>query len=83
MTAPALVKQADLKRMAEIAKQQGVRIEIEIDGKIIRVAPDIPTIHSSDRVETSLPTGSNALSEWRKLNESRFSGRSLRQEKAR
>lgn len=83
MTAPALVKSADLKRMAEIAKQQGVRVEIEIDGKIIRVAPDIPTIHSSEGLEPSLPTGSNALSEWRKLNESRFGGRSLRQEKAR
>jgi hypothetical protein len=83
MTAPALVKSADLKRMADIALEKGVRVEIEVDGKIIRVAPDIPTIHSSDRVETSLPTGSNALSEWRKLNEGRFSGRSLRQEKAR
>lgn len=50
MTAPALVKQADLKRMAEIAKQQGVRVEIEIDGKIIRVAPDIPTNHSGQKV---------------------------------
>lgn len=83
MTAPALVKSADLKRMADIALEKGVRVEIEVDGKIIRVAPDIPTIHSSDRVETSLPTGSNALSEWRKLNESRFGGRSLRQEKSR
>lgn len=46
MTTPALIKQADLKRMAEIAKTQGVRVEIEIDGKLIRVAPDIPVNHS-------------------------------------
>lgn len=46
MTTPALVKSADLKRMAAIAKRDGVRVEIEVDGKIIRVAPDIPAIHS-------------------------------------
>lgn len=42
MTANALVKEADLKRMAKVAKQTG----IEIAGMIIRVAPDIPAIHS-------------------------------------
>lgn len=46
MTAPALVKSADLKRMADIALEKGVRVEVEVDGKIIRVAPDIPAIHS-------------------------------------
>lgn len=46
MTTPALVKSADLKRMAAIAKRDGVRVEIEVDGKIIRVAPDIPTVHN-------------------------------------
>lgn len=44
MTTPALVKSADLKRMAAIAKRDGVRVEIEVAGKIIRVAPDIPVI---------------------------------------
>ncbi|WP_440410513.1 hypothetical protein [Neorhizobium petrolearium] len=51
MTTPAPVKSADLKRMAAIAKRGGVRVEIEVDGKIIRVAPDIPTIHSQRPVE--------------------------------
>lgn len=46
MTAKAIVHAADLKRMAVVAKREGVRVEIEIDGKIIRVAPDIPAIHS-------------------------------------
>jgi hypothetical protein len=45
MTASALVKQSDLKRMASIAKSEGVRVEIEVNGKIIRVTPDIPDIH--------------------------------------
>jgi len=51
MTASALVKQSDLKRMAAIAKQQGVRVEIEVNGKIIRVSPDIPAINSEKPVE--------------------------------
>lgn len=50
MTATALVKQSDLKRMATIAKSEGVRVEIEVNGKIIRVAPDIPTINSEGPV---------------------------------
>jgi hypothetical protein len=51
VTTPALVKSADLKRMAAIAKRDGVRVEIEINGKIIRVAPDIPAIHTHRSVE--------------------------------
>lgn len=51
MTTPALIKQADLKRMAEIAKTQGVRVEFEVDGKIFRVAPDIPVNHSREEIE--------------------------------
>lgn len=46
MTASAIVKEADLKRMAKVAKQTGMKIEIEIAGMIIRVSPDIPAIHS-------------------------------------
>lgn len=48
MTRSALVKQADLNRMATIAKKRGVRVEIEVDGKLIRVAPDIPDTHKDD-----------------------------------
>ncbi|NTI80372.1 hypothetical protein [Rhizobium rhizogenes] len=51
MTASALVKQSDLKRMAQIAKSEGVRVEIEVNGKIIRVSPDIPVIHKPRKVE--------------------------------
>ncbi len=50
MTTPALIKQADLKRMADIALAKGVRVEVEIDGRIIRVAPDIPAIHRPEPV---------------------------------
>lgn len=48
MTAPASIKQSDLKRMAEVAKSKGVRVEMEVDGRIFRVSPDIPDNHSAD-----------------------------------
>lgn len=51
MTSPALVRSADLKRMASIAKAEGVRVEIEIDGKIVRVSPNIPDDHRQKKVE--------------------------------
>lgn len=83
MTAPALVKQSELKRMAAIAKSEGVTVSINIDGKIVTVSPAIPAIHSTEGVEPSVPTGGNALSEWRRLNEGRFGGRPSRQKAAR
>lgn len=46
MTASALVKQSDLKRMAAIAKSQGVTVWIEVNGKRVGVSPDIQDIHS-------------------------------------
>lgn len=42
MTVPALVKQSELKRMAAIAKSEGVPVELEVEGRIYRVLPDIP-----------------------------------------
>lgn len=42
MTAPARVRQSDLRRLAAVAKRDGVRVEIEINGMIIRVSPDHP-----------------------------------------
>jgi len=48
MTASALVKQSDLKRMATIAKEQGVTVWIEIDGKRVGVSPDIHDNHKEE-----------------------------------
>ncbi len=39
MTAPALVKQADLKRAAEVANGSGCKIEIKIGEAVITVIP--------------------------------------------
>ncbi|MGE7367929.1 hypothetical protein ACQKKX_02510 [Neorhizobium sp. NPDC001467] len=41
MTTKAIIKTSDLMRMAMVAKKTGMRVEIEIDGTIIRVAPDV------------------------------------------
>jgi hypothetical protein len=37
--------------MAKIAKETGVRIEVEVDGKLIRVAPDDP-VHPGTKEQT-------------------------------
>jgi hypothetical protein len=47
MTRAALVKESDLHRMAKIAKRDGVRVEVEVNGKIVRVSPDIPDNHKT------------------------------------
>lgn len=84
MTAPAVVRSADLKRMGDfVRKNPGLRVEVEKDGIILRVSPDIQDIHRPQAVDASLPTGSNALSEWRRLNESRFGGNPSRQKNPR
>lgn len=46
MTSPALVRSGDLKRMATIAKREGVTVWIEApDGRKIGVSPNIPNTH--------------------------------------
>lgn len=51
MTAPALVRSADLKRMATIAKREGVTVWVEVDGRKFGVSPDIPDNHRPAKVE--------------------------------
>lgn len=50
MTAPALIKQAELRRMATIAKREGVRVEVEVNGRIFRISPDIPDTNKPEPV---------------------------------
>jgi hypothetical protein len=63
MTRAALVKSSDLKRMAIVAKQTGMRFEIEVGGTIVRVLPDIPNSHSPSRVDLK-PEDFTSLAEW-------------------
>jgi len=51
MTAPALVKSADLKRMAMIAKRENVTVWVEIDGRRFGVSPDIQDINRQKKVD--------------------------------
>lgn len=51
MTTPALIRAADLKRMATIAKSQGVTVWIEIDGRRVGVSPELPAIQQEKPVE--------------------------------
>jgi len=52
MTSPAVVRSGDLKRMARFVRENpGLRVEVERDGVILRVSPDIPDIHKPGKVE--------------------------------
>lgn len=49
MSATAKIRQSDLRRLAAVVKRDGVRVEIEINGMIIRVSPD----HAQPAVDAS------------------------------
>ncbi|MNY73994.1 hypothetical protein D3C86_2129210 [compost metagenome] len=49
--------------MAKIAKRDGVRVEVEVNGKIIRISPDIPEINKPERVDLQ-PEDFTSLAEW-------------------
>lgn len=63
MTRRALLNQADLKRMATIATEHDVCVEIEIDGAIVRVMPACK--HRVIKRElTREEQGEQALAKW-------------------
>ena len=51
MTARAAISQAELKRMATVAKAEGVSIEIETGGKKIRVIPATADAEKVDKTK--------------------------------
>lgn len=63
MTRAALVKAADLKRIANAAKATGMRFEIEVNGTIVRAIPDIQDIHRPSAVDPQ-PEDFTSLAEW-------------------
>lgn len=50
MSQTAMVRRADLKRLAAIAKSEGVSVSIDVGGTIITVSPNIHTDQQEDRV---------------------------------
>ncbi|MBB4103543.1 hypothetical protein [Allorhizobium borbori] len=65
MSAPALIKQADLKRIAAVARSENVTITIEIGGGKFTVSPIIQDIHTSKAVDADITYGGNSLASWR------------------
>ncbi|MGZ9718748.1 hypothetical protein [Rhizobium miluonense] len=51
MTKRAFISQADLQRMAKVAKLEGVTVWVEIDGKKVGVSPYVPADHREDMEE--------------------------------
>jgi hypothetical protein len=50
MTQTSLVRRSDLKRLAAIAKSEGVSVSIDVGGTIITVSPNIHNDPQEDRV---------------------------------
>lgn len=73
MTRKVTITQTELKRFANLATTEGVTVEIEREGTIIRIMPfKQAKATQQDEEENSLPRGPNALQEWRALQEKRF-----------
>ena len=64
MTASAVVKQSDLRRMAAVAREYGVCVEMEVHGTIFRVRPDTRQL-----TEISEPGRGGSLAQWRSRHE--------------
>jgi len=59
----AIISQAELKRMADVATSEGVTIEVEREGTIVRVMPFAPPSTSRQQL-TGEEEGRSALNEW-------------------
>ncbi|WP_312808741.1 hypothetical protein [Agrobacterium cavarae] len=71
MTKKALISQADLKRMAAIAKSEGVVVSVEVDGKKFSVSP----LSQQDiAIEAEPRRGLSGLDEWRARRGAPFAG---------
>ena len=63
MTRPAFLRQSEMKRMAEIAVEYGVRVEAEVSGMILRVMPS-RSHQLVERKPTREETPEAAWDEW-------------------
>ncbi|WP_026613060.1 hypothetical protein [Ensifer aridi] len=52
MTAKALLKQAELQRLAKVAKRHGITIEVETEHYKLRMYPTEPAAEAADQVVT-------------------------------
>ncbi|NTH65309.1 hypothetical protein G6L33_15740 [Agrobacterium rhizogenes] len=68
MTRKALVSSAELKRMAQIAKSEGVTVWIEVDGKRIGVSPNIQDVSGQLPIDPK-PEDFTSLAQWQAWRE--------------
>ncbi|WLR91320.1 hypothetical protein [Shinella zoogloeoides] len=54
MPATIPFKRSEMKRLAEFAKREGVRAEIEVNGFVFRVAPDFNPVRVAVTEESDL-----------------------------
>lgn len=54
MTKRAAIKQADLRRMAAIAKRERVKVEVEIGDRTYRVCPDDDSNSNNQTVQPAI-----------------------------
>ncbi|MGV0879505.1 hypothetical protein V6767_20430 [Martelella sp. FLE1502] len=80
MTEPAIVKSAELRRMAKIAKEMGVSCWIEHEGRKFGVSPDIHNTADLDSIEKQ---PANSLAAWRGRHEGKARGNPPRKKEAR
>lgn len=62
MTRKAIISQAEMKRMADVATSEGVIIEVEREGTIVRVMPLKP--ESTSPRTTKKPGEFQTIAEW-------------------
>ncbi|WP_112978656.1 hypothetical protein [Rhizobiales bacterium] len=73
MTRKAINTQAELKQFANLSTKEGVTIEIEREGTIIRIMPfQQGAARRQPEAECTLPRGPNALQAWRAIMQKRL-----------
>lgn len=63
MTKKCVVSQADFMRMASAAKQTGMTVWVEVDGRKYGVSP--PDTDRRSKIDDEIAYGGTSLAEWR------------------
>lgn len=70
MTKPARVSQADLMRMAAVAKRTGMTVWVEVEGRKYGVSP--PAVDKRSKIDDDIAYGGTSLAEWRERRPQRL-----------
>lgn len=72
MTKKCVVSQADLMRMAAVAKSTGMTVWVEVEGRKYGVSP--PTGNTDASIKEDIAYGGTSLAEWRNRRPQRVAG---------